>query len=42
MHSLRHNKISTINNSNDQLNTSSSSYKIRSRNTFNKIGSTDI
>ena len=36
------NKRSTIKNSNDQQNTSSSSYKVRSRNTFNKITSTKI
>ena len=36
------NKRPTIKNSNDQQNTSSSSYKIRSRNTVNKITSTNI
>ena len=36
------NKRSSIKNSNDQQNTSSSSYKIRSRETFNKITSTTI
>ena len=36
------NKRSTIKNKNDQQNTSSSSYKIRSRNTFNTITSTNI
>ena len=36
------NKKSTIKDSNDQQNTLSSSYKIRSRNTFNKIASTNV
>ena len=35
-------KRSTIKNSNDQQNTSTSSYKLRSRNTFNKITSTNM
>ena len=37
MKQSKRNKRSTIKNSNDQQNISSSSYKIRSRNTFNKI-----